>query len=95
MAVHPLLPLSQTRVQDESRVAADIARAHFLHRRRIHRLVLLCLGEYLIGLSAMGLGLRIWGGDLAHIVFDAGLLIGVCGPIWTVLLTMWLEENRR
>lgn len=95
MAVQPLLPLSQARVRDESRTAADIAAAYSLHRRRILRLVLLCIGQYLVGLSAMGLGLRIWGGDLAWVVFDTGLLIGVCGPIWTVLLTMWLEENRR
>lgn len=91
--VQPLLPLSPARARDESRLAADIAGAYTSYRRRAVRLVLACLVEYTAGLSTMALGFRIYGGDLAQVVFDAGLLIALCGPVWTVLLTLWLEDN--
>ena len=88
-----LLPLSETRVRDESRLAAAIAAAHSVHRQRIMRLALLCLAEYALGLTTMGFGLSIDGGDIAQVVFDAGLLVGLCGPVWTVLLSLWLQDN--
>lgn len=94
VVARPLLRLSEPRVQDESRLAADIAAAYATHRHRTVRLIVLCLGEYAAGLSSMALGFHIDGGDAAQIVFDAGLLVALCGPVWTVLLTLWLEDNR-
>ena len=93
-AAQPLLQLSQTRVRDELCLAAAIAAGASRYRRRAARLLLLCIGEYAAGLSTIGLSLHIYGGDLAPIAFYAGLLVALCGPVWTVLLAMWLEENQ-
>jgi len=92
-AAQPLLMLSQTRIQDESRLAAAIADGDTRYRQRAVRLVLLCIAQYAIGLSTIGLSLHIYGGDLAQVALYAGLLVALCGPIWTVLLALWLEEN--
>jgi len=92
-AAQPLLPLSQARVQAELRLAAAIAAGASQYRRRAVRLLLACIGEYAVGLSTIGLSLHIYGGDLAQVAFYAGLLVALCGPVWTVLLTLWLEEN--
>jgi hypothetical protein len=92
-AAQPLLALSQTRIQDESRLAAAIAAGDSRYRQRTVRLVLLSIAEYAVGLSTVGLSLHINGGDLAQVVLYAGLLVALCGPIWTILLALWLEEN--
>jgi len=44
-------------------------------------------------LAIIGFSVHISDGDLAPVLFYAGLLRALCGPIWTVLLTLWLEEN--
>jgi len=93
-AAQPLLALSQTRILDESRQAAAIAADDSRYRRRTARLVLSCIAEYAVGLSTIGLSLHIYGGDPAHVALYAGLLVALCGPIWTILLALWLEENR-
>ena len=92
-AAQPLLSLSQTRIQDDSRLAAAIADGDSRYRRRTVRLSLLCIAQYAVGLSTIGLSLHIYGGDLAQVALYAGLLVALCGPIWTVLLALWLEEN--
>jgi hypothetical protein len=88
-----LLTLSDVRIQDESRIAAAIAAGDARYRRRIFRVLLACLGEYAVGLGVVGLSLHIYGGDLAAVAFYAGMLVALCGPVWTVLLSMWLQEN--
>jgi hypothetical protein len=93
-AAQPLLPLSQARVQDELRLAAAIAAGASQYRRRAVRLLLACIAEYVVGLSTIGLSLHIYGGDLAQVAFYGGLLVALCGPVWTVLLALWLEENQ-
>lgn len=93
-AAQPLLPLSQTRIREEWRLAAAIAAGDSRYRQRTVRLVLCCIVEYAVGLSTVGLSLHIYGGDLAQVALYAGLLVGLCGPIWTILLALWLEENR-
>ena len=93
-AAQPLLTLTQIRIQDESRLAAAIAAGDSRCRRRNVRLVLSCIAEYAVGLSMIGLSLHIYGGDLAQVALYAGLLVALCGPIWTILLALWLEENR-
>ncbi len=89
----PLLTLSEVRIRDESRLAAAIAKADSRYRTRTVRIVLWCLGEYGVGLSLVGLSLHIYGADLAAVAFYAGMLVALCGPVWTVLLSMWLENN--
>ena len=93
-AAQPLLTLSQTRIQDESRLAAAIAACDSRYQQGAVRLVLCCIAEYAVGLSTIGLSLHIYGGDLAQVALYAGLLVALCGPIWTILLALWLEENR-
>lgn len=44
-AAQPLLTLSQTRIQDESRLAAAIAAGDSRYRQRTLRLSLLCSAE--------------------------------------------------
>jgi hypothetical protein len=90
---HPLLRLSDVRIQDESRIAAAMAAGDARYRRRILRILLACLGEYAVGLTCVGLSLHIEGSDLGAVAFYAGLLVALCGPVWTVLLAMWLQEN--
>jgi hypothetical protein len=92
-AAQPLLPLSEARVQDELRLAAAIAAGASHYRRRAVRILLAAIAEYAAGLSMIGLSMHIHGGDLAQVAFYAGLLVALCGPIWTVLLALWLEEN--
>jgi hypothetical protein len=92
-AIQPLLPLSQDRIQDELRLAAAIAAGASHYRRRAVRILLACIGEYAAGLSMIVLSLHIHGSDLAQVAFYAGLLVALCGPVWTVLLALWLEEN--
>jgi hypothetical protein len=90
----PLLTLSDVRIQDESRMAAAIAAGEARYRKGILRILFACLGEYAVGLSVVGLSLHIYGGDLGAAAFYAGMLVALSGPVWTVLLSMWLEENR-
>lgn len=90
----PLLTLSNVRVQDESRIAAAIARADSRYSKRLLRIILACLAEYGVGLGLLGVSWHIYGGDLAAVAFYGGMLIALCGPVWTVLLAMWLADQR-
>ena len=92
-SLQPLLPLSDARIRDESRIAAAIAAAESRYHKRTLRIVFSCLAQYGAGLSLVGLSLHIEGGDMAAVAFYGGMLIALCGPIWTVLLSMWLREN--
>lgn len=94
LATRPLLTLSRDRIRDESRLAAAIRLADAQYRKRTLRITLSCLAQYGLGLTVIGLSMRIEGGDLAAVAFYGGMLIALCGPIWTVLLSMWLQENR-
>ncbi len=92
--VQPLLTLSEARIQDELRRATAIAADAAADRRKTVRLVLICIGDYVAGLAIVGLSLHMSDGDLAPVLFYAGLLRALCGPMWTVLLSLWHEENR-
>ncbi|OLC08621.1 MAG: hypothetical protein AUH69_06710 [Actinobacteria bacterium 13_1_40CM_4_65_12] len=91
--VQPLLTLSEARIQAELSRAAAIAAGAAAYRRKRVRLVLICIADYVAGLAIIGFSVHISDGDLAPVLFYAGLLRALCGPIWTVLLTLWLEEN--
>jgi hypothetical protein len=93
ISIQPLLPLSDARIRNETRIANAIAAGEARYHKRTLRIILACLGEYGVGLSFIGWSLHIYGGDLAQVAFYGGMLIALCGPIWTVLLSMWLEEN--
>ena len=92
--IQPLLTLPRARIRDEARIAAAIAAADSRYHKRTIRIVLACLAQYGLGLSLIGWSLHIYGGDLAAAAFYAGMLVALCGPIWTVLLSIWLQENR-
>jgi len=91
--VQPLLTLSAVRIQDELARAAAIAADAAAYRQKTVRLILVCIADYVAGLAIIGFSLHMSDGDLAPVLFYAGLLRALCGPMWTVLLTLWLEEN--
>jgi hypothetical protein len=92
VCVQPLLILGEARIQDELRRAAAVASDFAAYERRTRRLVLICIDDFLIGLATIGFSLHMANGDLATVVFYLGLLRALCVPMWTVLLTLWLEE---
>ncbi len=92
-SLQPLLILSEARIQDELRRAAAVAADGAAYDRRTLRLVLICIGDYLVGLAIIGFSVHMSNGDLAEVVFYLGVLRALCVPVWTVLLSLWLEEN--
>lgn len=92
-AFQPLLVLGEARIQDNlRRVAAVAADAAAYHRRNV-RLVLICIDDFLVGLAIIGLSLHMTNGDLGQVVFYLGMLRALCVPMWTVLISLWLEYN--
>lgn len=92
-AYQPLLTLSQARIQDELRRAAAAAAAFAASRRHTRRLVLICIGDCLAGMALIALSVSMTNSDLAAVVFYWGLLRAFGVPVWTVLLSTWLEAN--
>jgi hypothetical protein len=92
-ADQPLLTLSPARIQDELRRAAAAEAAFAASRRHTRRLALICIGDCLAGMALIALSASMTNGDLAAVVFYWGLLRAVGVPVWTVLLSIWLEAN--
>ncbi len=90
-SVQPLLTLSQARIQEELWNAELIVAAAAAYGRKTRRLVRICA---LAGLAVLGLSLWIAGGALAQVMFYGGVLRALCGPMWTGLVSPWLEERR-
>ncbi len=59
--------------------------------RKTRRLVRICA---VAGLVVLGLSLWIASSALAQVVFYGGVLRALCGPMWTGLVSPWLEERR-
>ena len=93
MMGQPLLTLSEARVQDELRRAAAIAADAAAEDQRVRRLVAICITDYLMGMGMVAFSLHIADADWGPVLFSLGLLGGVAGPIWTVLLSQWHEAN--
>ena len=89
----PLLVLGEPRIQDELRRAATVAADVATYRSRMRRLVLICLNDFMVGLAIIALSIDMNTGDWARVVFYLGLIRALCAPMWTVLLTFWLEYN--
>ena len=89
----PLLKLSEARIQEEVRRAAVAALDAAAYGRKIRRLVLICINDYVIGLVIIGFSLHMSGSDLAQVVFYLGVLRAFGVPWWTVITWVWLEEN--
>jgi hypothetical protein len=89
----PLLTLSEARVQGELRRAAALAADAAAQDRRTRRLVGICITDYLTGMMMVAVSLHIADADWGPVLFFLGLLGAVGGPIWTVLLSRWLEDN--
>lgn len=90
-SVQPLLTLSQARIQEELWSAELMAAAAAAYGRKTRRLVRICA---VAGLVVLGLGLWIASSALAQVVFYGGVLRALCGPMWTGLVSPWLEERR-
>jgi hypothetical protein len=74
------------------RRAAVAAADDAVYRRKIRRLVLICIYDYLVGLVIIGFSIHLTG-DLAPVLFYLGLLRAFGVPFFTVLLSLWLEQN--
>lgn len=70
---------------------AAIDAAHYERGNR--RLLLVCINDFVVGLVIVGLSLHMVAGDVADVVFYLGLIRALCWPMWTVILTRWLEDN--
>ncbi len=90
-SVQPLLTLSEARIQEELwRAELSAADAAAYGQKRAQR-VLICT---VVGVAVLGFSLRIASSVLAQVLFYAGVLRALCGPMWTGLLSPWREENR-
>src|SRR5207249_8307845 len=79
----PLLVLSDARIDDELRRAAVVAADVTVYQRRTRRLILTCIGDYLVGLAIIGFSLHMSNGDVAQVVFYLGVLRAIGVPVWT------------
>ena len=89
--VQPLLTLSKARIEEEMWSAELMAAAAAAYGRKTARLVRICT---VAGLTVLGFSLWIASSALAQVVFYAGVLWALCGPMWTGLLSPWLEDRR-
>src|SRR5947199_4829290 len=71
--VPPLLTLPEARMQHELERAAAIAAGAAVYRRQTVRLVLVCIGDYVVGVAIMGLSHHITDVNLAQLLFNVGL----------------------
>jgi hypothetical protein len=90
-SVQPLLTLSQARIQEELWDAELRAAGAAAYGWKTRRLVHICA---LGGLAVLGFSLGIASSFLAQVVLCAGVLRALCGPIWTGLVSWWLEERQ-
>jgi hypothetical protein len=71
VSIQPLLALSEARIQDELWRAELIAADAAVYGRQAARLVLICI---VAGLAVLGFSFHITGGELAQVLFYAGVL---------------------
>jgi len=90
ISVQPLLTLSEARIQEELWRAELIAANGATYGRKTP-LLPVCL---VAGLAIIGFSLDPTGSQLARVLFYGGVLRALCGPMWTVLVSTRLEENR-
>jgi len=89
----PLLVLGEARIQDELRRAATVAADFAAYQRQTRRLILICLDDFVVGLAIIALSMHLAVGDWARVLFYLGFIRALCVPMWTVILTLWLEDN--
>src|SRR5260370_38775886 len=89
----PLLVLGEARIQEELRRAAAVAADVAAYQRRTRRLVFICIDDFVVGLAIITVSIHMAIGDWSRVVFYLGLIRALCVPMWTVILTLWLEDN--
>jgi len=90
---HALLVLGPGRIQEERDRAARAAADAAAYDRQVLRLSIVCILDFLVGLAIIAFSAQMTNGDLARVVFYIGLIRALCVPMWTVLLSIWLEGN--
>jgi hypothetical protein len=89
MTTHPLLCLSEERVQGEVRRARAADQDYRRHITRHRWLLTASILEFLAGWALIGLAFHVQGEDAGQAFFFGGLLVGYLGPVWTWLLPHW------
>ena len=90
MTYVPLVTIPEERSRQELRRAIW----HATPSRRVLRLTVFCIAWLLLGFYLLGLSFHLTDPDLAQVAFFAGLLVGNGGPAWTVIIVLWLEQQR-
>jgi len=93
MVLAPLVWLSPDRVARELSRARDAELQMRHHRRRLGRVLWLCLGEegtgYLLGM----LSFRVSGHTLGMLLLQVAFFVIFAAPVFTLILWRWLEEQ--
>ena len=89
MTPHPLVSLSDERVQYELRRVRGTGQAHRYDVIRNRWLLIASILEFIAGWGLITLSFHVQGEDAGQALFYGGLLVGYLGPVWTWLLPRW------
>ena len=91
----PLIALAPERIEREQKNALLAEGQVRQYRRRLARLMWLCAAEWVVGYGLGMLMFRVTNEALGHILFLGASLVVLMGPVWTLILWHWLEEQRK
>ena len=89
----PMLVLAPDRLERERRNALLAEGQARQYRRRLARVLWLCVAEWAVGYLLGMLMFRVTNEVLGHILYLAASLVILMGPVWTLILWHWLEEQ--
>ncbi len=90
----PLLILSEARIQRELQHARLAAEQLRVYRLQILRVLALCAFEILLGYGLGMLAFHVQGPEIGYALYLAATLLTIGGPVWTLIIWHWLEEQR-
>jgi len=89
----PLIALAPERVEREIKNAHLAAEQMLQYRRRLARVLWLCVAEWVAGYFLGMLVFHVTDESLGHILLLAAFLVILMGPAWTLILWHWLDEQ--
>ena len=89
----PLIALAPDRVERERKNAMLAEGQMRQYRQRLGRVLWLCVGEWVVGYLLGMLMFRVTSESTGQILLAAATLVVLMGPVWTLILWHWLEEQ--
>jgi len=90
----PLLMLPEARIQREIEHAKLAAEQVQVYKHQFLRVLACCAVEVLLGYELGALAFHVHEPEIGQALYLAATLLTIGGPVWTLIIWHWLEEQR-